>query len=75
MVVCKFRRLVGVSAPVFEQRREVARAQEPASTHPAKGAKRGPKPKRVLEDGRLMRLMSCREERPFAHLGGGGASG
>ena len=67
--VGKFRRLVGVSPPVFAQMREVALAQEPPSTHPVKGAKRGPKPKLALEERLLMLLMSYREYRTFAHFG------
>lgn len=65
----KFRRLIGVSPPVFEQMREAARAGEPLSTHPVKGVKRGPKPKLPLEDRLLMLLMYYREYRTFAHVG------
>jgi hypothetical protein len=43
----------------------------PASTHPLKGAKRGPKPKLALEDRLLMLLMYYREYRTFAHVGAG----
>ena len=65
----KFRRLVGVKPAVFEQMREAAMASEPVSTHPVKGAKRGPKPKLGLEDRLLMLLMYYREYRTFAHVG------
>ena len=65
----KFRRLTGVKPAVFEQMREAALAGEPASTHPAGGGRRGPKPKLGLEDRLLMLLMYYREYRTFAHLG------
>ncbi len=39
-----------------------------ASTHPVKGAKRGPKPKLALEDRLLMLLRYYREYRTFAHI-------
>lgn len=65
----KFRRLVGVSPEVFAQMREVAQASESASIHPVRGAKRGPKPKLVVEDQLLVLLMHYREYRTFAHVG------
>ena len=65
----KFRRLVGVSREVFGQMREVALAGAPTSTHPVKGAKRGPKPKLEIEDQVLVLLMYYREYRTFAHTG------
>lgn len=65
----KFRRLVGVKPSVFAQMKEAALAGEPASTHPAGGARRGPKPKLSIEDRLLMLLMYYREYRTFAHTG------
>ena len=65
----KFRRLVGVKPSVFAQMKEAALAGEPASTHPAGGARRGPKPKLSIEDRLLMLLMYYREYRTFAHVG------
>ena len=65
----KFRRLVGVIPAVFEQMRAAVLASEPVSTHPVKGARRGPKPKLALEDRLLLLLMYYREYRTFAHLG------
>lgn len=51
------------------QMKEAVLAQAPASTHPVKGAKRGPKPKLGVEDQLLMLLMYYREYRTFAHVG------
>ena len=65
----KFRRLVGVTPAVFVQMREAALAGEPASTHPVKGSKRGPKPKLGIEDRLLLLRGYYREYRTFAHLG------
>ncbi len=65
----KFRRLVGVKPGVFQQMKEAALASEPASTHPAGGARRGPRPKLAIEDRLLMLLMYYREYRTFAHVG------
>lgn len=65
----KFRRLVGVKPGVFEQMKEAALAGEPATTHPAGGARRGPKPKLGVEDRLLLLLMYYREYRTFAHTG------
>ena len=65
----KFRRLVGVTPAVFAQMRASALASEPVSTHPVRGAKRGPKPKLGIEDRLLLRLMSYREYRTFAQVG------
>ena len=52
----KFRRLTGVKPTVFEQMREAALAGEPASSHPAGGDRRGPKPKLRIEDRLLLLL-------------------
>lgn len=65
----KFRRLVGVKPGVFEQMKEAALAAEPATTHPAGGARRGPKPRLGVEDRLLLLLMYYREYRTFAHTG------
>lgn len=65
----KFRRLTGVKPAVFKQMREAAQVGETASSHPAGGGRRGPKPKLGLEDRLLMLLMYYREYRTFAHLG------
>ena len=65
----KFRRLVGVKPGVFAQMREAVQTSELPSSHPVKGAKRGPKPKLALEDRLLMLLMYYREYRTFAHVG------
>ena len=65
----KFRRLVGVSPEIFAQMLEVALAGAPVSTHPVRGAKRGRKPKLVVEDQLLVLLMYYREYRTFAHVG------
>ena len=46
-----------------------ALASEPVSTHPVKGAKRGPKPRLGVEDQLLMLLMYYREYRTFVHVG------
>ena len=65
----KFRRLTGVKPAVFEQMREATLAGERASSHPAGGGRRGPKPKLEIEDQLLMLLMYYREYRTFAHVG------
>jgi hypothetical protein len=64
-----FRRLVGVTPAVFEQMREAALAGEAASSHPAGGGRRGPKPKLEVADRLLLLLMYYREYRTFAHIG------
>ena len=60
---------MGVEPAVFEQMREAAWASEPVSTHPVKGAKRGPKSKLGMEDRLLVLLMYYREYRTFAYVG------
>lgn len=65
----KFKRLVGVSPQTFEQMKLVAEENQPRSTHPKTGGRRGPKPSLCLEDRLLMLLMYYREYRSFAHIG------
>ncbi len=68
----KFRRLVGVSPPVFEQIREAAKADEPCSTRPVQGAKHSPRAKLVLENpcwnGERKTLGAFAREKRFTRL-------
>jgi Helix-turn-helix of DDE superfamily endonuclease len=64
-----FRRLTGVTQPVFKDMAAYLEEQRWISNHRNQGAKRGPKPKLGVEDELLMMLMYYREYRTFLHIG------
>ena len=63
-----FKRLIGVTLPIFKAMTTEIEKQNAKSKHKVAGKKRGPKPILSVEDQLLMMLMYYREYRTFLHI-------